>query len=63
MFSFFLSKQDDPMSASDRELVEAIKQLRTLKITESGVSIDPSEVADDPQFIKDRKEARELLSI
>lgn len=49
------------LSQEDREISESIRRLKTLKVKDGHVSIDPSEVVTE-KFIKDRRDARRLLS-
>lgn len=49
------------MSAEDREISDSIRKLKTLRVKDGHVSIDPSEVVTDA-YIEDRRDARRLLS-
>ncbi|MBD9399098.1 hypothetical protein [Pseudomonas sp. PDM11] len=49
------------LSPEDREISESIRRLKTLKVKDGHVSIDPSEIVTDA-FIQDRRDARRLLS-
>lgn len=54
-------RQKKPMSAEDREIREAILSLKTLKVRDGRVSVDPSEVLDRPGYIEERRRAAELI--
>jgi transaldolase len=49
------------MSAKDREITESIRKLKSLDVVEGRVSIAASEVVTE-DFIKEREQARRLLS-
>lgn len=49
------------MSAEDREISDSIRKLKTLRVRDGHISIDPSEVVTDA-YIQDRRDARRLLS-
>lgn len=49
------------LSPDEREISESIRRLKTLKVKDGHVSIDPSEVVT-AAFIQDRRDARRLLS-
>lgn len=49
------------LSPEEREISESIRRLKTLKVEDGHISIDPSEVLTE-EFIQDRRDARRLLS-
>lgn len=49
------------LSREEREISESIRKLKTLKVSNGHISIDPSEVLTEA-FIQDRRDARRLLS-
>lgn len=49
------------LSPEDREISESIRKLKTLRVRDGHISIDPSEVVTE-SFIQDRRDARRLLS-
>lgn len=49
------------MSAEDREISDSIRKLKTLRVKDGHVSIDPSEVVTIA-YTEDRRDARRLLS-
>lgn len=53
--------QKKPLSAEDREIRDAILSLKTLKVRGGRVSIDPSEVLDQPGYLEARRQAAELV--
>jgi hypothetical protein len=46
-----------PLSDEEREISEAIKSLRTLRVEDGCVSISPREVLEQPGYMQDRAEA------
>lgn len=54
-------RQKKPMSAEDREIREAILSLKTLKVRDGRVSVDPSEVVDRPGYLEARRQAAQLV--
>jgi hypothetical protein len=50
-----------PLSDEEREISEAIKSLRTLRVENGCVSISPSEVLEQPGYIQDRAEAGAIV--
>lgn len=61
ILSFFFGKPGEGMSQKDREISDSIRKLKSLNVVEGRVSIDASEVVT-AEFIKEREEARRLLS-
>lgn len=61
ILNLLFGKPGAHMSERDREISESIRKLKTLKVVNGCVSISPSEVLTD-EFIKERKDARRLLS-
>ncbi|MBF4557149.1 hypothetical protein H7698_13780 [Pseudomonas sp. p50] len=61
ILNFFFGAPGEGMSQKDREISESIRKLKSLNVVEGRVSIDASEVVT-AEFIKERKEARRLLS-
>lgn len=53
--------QKKPMSAEDREIRDAILSLKTLKVRDGRVSVDPSEVVGQPGYLEARRQAAELV--
>jgi len=49
------------LSPEDREISESIRKLKTLRVRDGHMWIDPSEVVTE-SFIQDRRDARRLLS-
>lgn len=62
ILNLLFGKPGERMSEKDREISESIKKLKTLSVVNGRVSISPSEVVTE-EFIKERKEARRLLSL
>lgn len=54
-------RQKKPLSAEDREIRDAILSLKTLKVRDGRVSIDPSEVVGRPGYLEARRQAAELV--
>jgi hypothetical protein len=61
VLEFLFGKPGKNLTASEREVSDSIKKLKTLKVTDGRVSISPSEVLTE-EYLKERKEARRLLS-
>lgn len=61
IFRLLLGEPGAGMSQEDRDISDQIRKLKTLKVKDGHISIDPSEVVTDA-FIRDRREARRLLS-
>lgn len=61
VLEFLFGKPGENLTASEREVSESIKKLKTLNVTDGRVSISPSEVLTE-EYIQERKEARRLLS-
>jgi hypothetical protein len=53
--------QKKPMSPEAREVRDSILALKTLKVRCGRVSIDPSEVLDQPGYLEARRQAAELV--
>lgn len=61
IFRLLLGEPGAGMSEEDRDISDQIRKLKTLKVKNGHISIDPSEVVTDA-FIRERREARRLLS-
>lgn len=54
-------RQKKTMSPEAREVRDSILALKTLKVRGGRVSIDPSEVLDQPGYLEARRQAAELV--
>ncbi|KQM53819.1 hypothetical protein ASE80_24110 [Pseudomonas sp. Leaf15] len=61
LLNLFFGKPGEYMSQKDREISDSIRNLKSLSVVEGRISIEPSEVVT-AEFIKEREEARRLLS-
>lgn len=61
VFTVFLGPPGSTMTEEDRIISEEIGKLKTLRVVDHHVWIDPSEVVTD-KYIRERKEAANLLS-
>jgi hypothetical protein len=61
ILNILFGKPGQGLSAKDREITESIRKLKSLDVVEGRVSISASEVVTE-DFIKEREQARRLLS-
>ncbi|MGV8917092.1 MAG: hypothetical protein ACOH2R_04700 [Pseudomonas sp.] len=61
ILNFLFGEPGKNMSKKDREISDSIRKLKSLNVVEGRVSIDASEVVT-AEFIKERENARRLLS-
>jgi hypothetical protein len=50
-----------PLSPEDREIRDSILSLKTLKVRDGRISVDPSEVLDQPGYLEARRQAAQLV--